>query len=126
MVPQNVSARIAVVRHLVQDIEVELGRGQSVPEGLNTFRDAIDEIRLRLWVVATGSAPGDQATSLQRARVQRVIDISRSLSADLAAGRVAIEGSALRGLRYAADELAMRVEDHVQRSTEWSGSTPLA
>ncbi len=116
MAPRNLNARIAVMRDLVHDIELELSHGQAAPESLNTFRDAIDEIRLRLWVVATGSAPGDQATSLQRARVQRIIDISRSLSADLAAGRVAIEPPALRGLRYAADELAMRVEEHVRRS----------
>src|SRR5688572_31854031 len=120
MARQNLSARIAVMRDLVHDLEVDLSRGAGTPEGLNSFRDAIDEIRLRLWVVATGSAPGDQATSLQRARVRRLIDICQSLSVDLAADRLTVDAADLREMRYVADELVLRVEQHVRRASDTS------
>jgi hypothetical protein len=107
----DVSARIALMRNLVYDLEHELNGGMvPPPEGLKGFREAIDDIRLRLWVLTAGSTPNQQSAALQRARAERMRDMCRALTADLGGDRGTLDARELRELRYAAAELAAHVE----------------
>src|SRR5687767_5123367 len=100
MAGQSLSGRIAVMRDLVRDLEQRVGSGEMPPDGLENFKAAIDDIRLRLWaVLASAGGGGDRVASMQRFRLRRAIDLCRTVSTDLATDRVGPHHAELGELR---------------------------
>ena len=84
MAEQLLSARMAVMRDLVQELEQRVGSGEVPTEGLESFKAAIDDIRLRLWALLAGAyEPGNRKAAMQRFRLQRAVDVCRAVKKDL-------------------------------------------
>lgn len=105
------------MRDLVRDLEQRVSSGEIPPEGLETFKAAIDDVRLRLWaVLASSNEPGNRTASMQRFRLRRAIDVCRTASADLETGRLDLHHAEVGELRLVADQLALQVETNERRA----------
>ena len=105
------------MRDLVRDLEQRVSSGEIPPEGLETFKAAIDDIRLRLWaLLASSNEPGDRTASMQRFRLRRAIDVCRTASADLDSGRLDLHHAEVAELPLAADHLVRQVEANERRA----------
>jgi hypothetical protein len=103
---------MAVMRDLVRDLEQRVTNGEVPPEGLDTFKAAIDDIRLRLWaLLVSAHDPEDRRGSIQRFRLRRAIDVCRGASKDLEAAQIELPAQTLVELRTVADKLAAQVEE---------------
>jgi hypothetical protein len=111
---ESLTARMAVMRDLVRDLEQRVGAGELPPDGLDNFKAAIDDIRLRLWALLVSAHDGgDRKGAIQRFRLRRALDVCRAASKDLSGGPVELHHKELAELRLAADQLASRIEQHL-------------
>ncbi|MFL5491066.1 MAG: hypothetical protein ACJ8AV_06605 [Gemmatimonadales bacterium] len=91
-------------------IEVRLALGKAPSEGLEDFKSALDDMRLRLWGLL-GAAGGDDYKNFQeRFRIRRATEMCRGLGNDLRAGSVSGRYAELNNLREAAAELGQSIE----------------
>jgi hypothetical protein len=111
----TLTARLAVMRDLVRELEERVVTGEHVPEGVEKFKAAIDDIRLRLWAVLVGAhGTEDRKSTMQRFRVQRSIDLCRGVSKEVASGDLDLHPAELTQLRLVADQLASSVEQRLK------------
>jgi hypothetical protein len=121
MPTQTFSGRLAVMRDLVRELEQRIAGGEVPTEGLENFKAAIDDIRLRLWaLLASAYEPENRRASMQRFRLRRALDVCRSISKDLASGELDLHHAELGEVRIAADHLVLQVEERL------NGSRPLS
>jgi hypothetical protein len=110
MAEPSFADQIATLNSTLRAIEVRLALGRSAVEGLEEFKSALDDMRLRLWGLL-GAAGGDDSRVFQeRFRIRRAIEMCRGLGGDLRSGSVSGRHSELAGLREAAAELGQSVE----------------
>jgi hypothetical protein len=113
---ETLTARMAVMRDLVRDLEQRVANGEVPPEGLDNFKAAIDDIRLRLWaLLVSAHDPSDRRGSIQRFRLRRAIDVCRTASKDLDSEQIELPAQELAELRVIADRLATQVEQKLGR-----------
>jgi hypothetical protein len=116
MAEQVLSARMAVMRDLVRELEQRVGAGEVPTDGLESFKAAIDDIRLRLWALLAGAyEPGNPKAAMQRFRLQRAVDVCRGVHKDLTSGELELHHAELGELRLVADQLALQVEQLQRR-----------
>ena len=114
MSTQTFIARMAVMRDLVQELEQRIATGEVPPEGVESFKAAIDDIRLRLWaLLASAYEPENRRASMQRFRLRRALDVCRGVSKDLASGELDLHHAELGEMRVAADHLVLQVEERL-------------
>lgn len=102
----TLSAQVATIRATLHSIENELDRGRIPPQGLDDFKAAVDDIRLRVWnIMAAGKSP-DYDTALERFRVRRAAEITRAMAEDLVSGAIGWDHPELQDLRVVAGTLA--------------------
>jgi hypothetical protein len=102
--------QIATLNSTLRAIEVRLALGRAPVEGLEDFKSALDDMRLRLWGLL-GAAGGDDYKGFQeRFRIRRATEMCRGLGGDLRAGSVSGRHPELTSLREAAVELGQSVE----------------
>jgi hypothetical protein len=106
--------QIATLNSTLHAIETRLARGGAPGEGLEDFKSALDDLRLRLWGVLSAAGGEDYKGFQERFRIRRATEMCHSLGDDLRAGLVSGRHSELTGLLEAAGELAQSVE-HAQR-----------
>jgi hypothetical protein len=107
---------MAVMRDLVRELEQRVASGEVPAEGLESFKAAIDDIRLRLWaILASAHTPGDRVAAMQRFRLRRALDVCKAASKDLASGQLSLNHAEVGDLRHAADQLAVQVEKLLRR-----------
>lgn len=82
--PADLKQRVAQVQETVRKIEGEVAAGTIPVEGMEDFKRAIDEARMRIWAVLTAANDSDPAGFLERFRVRRAIEICRAIQRDLA------------------------------------------
>ena len=89
--------------------------GRSRPKGLESFKAAIDDIRLRLWaLLASAHEPGNRTAAMQRFRLRRAIDVCRAVAKDLESRQLELHHTELGELRLTADQLALQVEERLR------------
>jgi hypothetical protein len=111
----TLTARLAVMRDLVRELEERVVTGEHVPEGVEKFKAAIDDIRLRLWAVLVGAhGTEDRKGAMRRFRLQRSIDLCRAVSKEVASGDLDVHQAELTQLRLVADQLASSVEQRLK------------
>lgn len=102
--------QIATLNSTLRAIEVRLALGRAPVEGLEDFKSALDDMRLRLWGLL-GAAGGDDYKGFQeRFRIRRATEMCRGLGGDLRAGSVSGRHAELTSLREAAAELGQSIE----------------
>jgi len=84
--PEELKVRLGLVQDTVRKIESEVAAGRIPDEGMEDFKRAIDEARMRIWAVLTAANDADPAAFLERFRLRRAIEICRGVERDLADG----------------------------------------
>jgi len=101
---------IATLNSTLQRIEGRLAPGQEPVEGLEDFKSALDDMRLRLWGLLSATGGSDFKGIQERFRIRRATEMCRGLSGDLGTGALSWRHTELTGLREAAVELGSSVE----------------
>ncbi|HZN99374.1 MAG TPA: hypothetical protein VFB61_16745 [Gemmatimonadales bacterium] len=110
MADTSFADQIATLNSTLRAIEVRLALGRAPVEGLEDFKSALDDMRLRLWGLL-GAAGGDDYRNFQeRFRIRRATEMCRGLGGDLRAGTVSGRYAELTNLREAAGELGQSIE----------------
>jgi hypothetical protein len=81
--PEELKPRLLLVQETVKKIEAEVAAGTIPSEGMEDFKRAIDEARMRIWAVLMASSDADPAAYLERFRIRRAIEICRGIHRDL-------------------------------------------
>ena len=114
MAEPSFAEQIATLNSTLRAIEVRMALGRAPVEGLEDFKGALDDMRLRLWGLL-GSAGGEDSRGFQeRFRIRRAIEMCRSLGADLRSGSVSGRHPELGSLKEASQEL----EQSIRRAQE--------
>ena len=90
-------------------IDTKLTEGVLSPESLVDLKNAVDEVRLRLWGAILADHPADYNAFRQRFRLQRAAEICRGVAADLHIGALPWTHGELQGLADAAATLATSI-----------------
>ena len=84
--PEELKPRLALVQDTVKKIEAEVAAGTIPSEGMEDFKRAIDEARMRIWAVLMSASDSDPVAYLERFRLRRAIEICRAIHRDLGEG----------------------------------------
>ncbi|MBA3445218.1 MAG: hypothetical protein H0T58_10270 [Gemmatimonadales bacterium] len=106
--------QVATLNATLETIEDSLANGQAPVEGLEDFKSALDDVRLRLWGLLSAAGGDDYKGFQERFRIRRTTEMSRGLGGDLRTGTISGRHRELAGLREAATELTQSIEQ-VQR-----------
>ena len=104
--PAELKVRLHMMQDTVRKIEAEVSEGTIPVEGMEDFKRAIDEARMRIWAVLTASDDEDPSGFLERFRLRRVIEICRAVERDLADGTMKSWPKEISELRAVTDQLA--------------------
>ena len=106
--------QVATLNATLNAIEESLAGGTAPVEGLEDFKSALDDVRLRLWGLLSAAGGDDYKGFQERFRIRRATEMSRGLGGDLRTGAVSGRHRELAGLREAVMELTQSIEQ-VQR-----------
>jgi hypothetical protein len=91
-------------------IEVRLALGRAPVEGLEDFKSALDDMRLRLWGLLSAAGGSDARGFQEQFRIRRATEMCRGLGDELQSGSISGRHRELDGLRQAATDLAEKIE----------------
>src|SRR5687768_10436549 len=91
-------------------IEVRLALGRAPVEGLEDFKSALDDMRIRLWGLLSAAGGQESKGFQEQFRIRRATEMCRRLGGDLHSGSISGRHRELNGLREAAVELAQKIE----------------
>lgn len=106
----TLSEQVESIRAKLYAIESELDRGQIPPEALGDFKAAVDDIRLRVWNIMAASKAKDYQAALERFRLRRAVDMTRSITEDLRSGEISGHHPELGQLRVSTAGLQAAIE----------------
>ena len=102
--------QVGILNTTLASIDGRLARGQTPVQGLEDFKSALDELRLRLWGMLSAAGRDDYKGFQERFRIRRATEMCLGLSGDLRVGGVSGQHSELVGLSSAAAELGKSIE----------------
>ena len=108
---------VAAIAAQLRTLEGQAARGDLVPSGLEAFKSALDELRLRAWGLLAATNADDPRGFQERFRIRRGQDMCRALCRDLHEGRLHGQHPDLPELSAAAHDLAVAVDDARSRTT---------
>jgi hypothetical protein len=110
MAQPSFQQQVATLNGTLSSIEESLANGEAPVEGLEDFKSALDDVRLRLWGLLSAAGGDDYKGFQERFRIRRATEMSRGLGGDLRTGTVSGRHRELAGLREAAAELTQSIE----------------
>lgn len=110
MAEPSFADQMASLNSTLGAIEVRLALGRAPVEGLEQFKSALDDMRLRLWGLLSASEGPDAKGFQEQFRIRRATEMCRGLGTDLQAGSLSGRHRELTPLREAAVELAKKIE----------------
>lgn len=110
MAEPSFEEQMATLNSTLRAVEVRLALGRAPVEGLEDFKSALDDMRLRLWGLLSAAGGGDSKAFQEMFRIRRATEMNRALSGELRAGSVSGRHRELAGLREAATELLESIE----------------
>ena len=116
MAEPSLIEQVAILNSTLTAIEGRLARGQAPVEGLEDFKSALDDMRLRLWGLLSAAGGDDYKGFQERFRIRRATEMCRGLSGDLRAGAVSGRHTELSGLHDAAAELGKSIDQARQHA----------
>jgi len=109
MAEPSFADQMATLNSTLGAIEVRLALGRAPSAGLERFKSALDDMRLRLWGLM--SAGGSESRGFQELfRIRRATEMCRGLGNDLHSGSISGRHRELTVLRKAAVDLAQKIE----------------
>ena len=103
--PAELKVRLHMMQDTVRKIEAEVSDGTIPVEGMEDFKRAIDEARMRIWAVLTASGDVDPTGFLERFRLRRAIEICRAVERDVADGSMRTWPKEISELRAVTEDL---------------------
>jgi hypothetical protein len=110
MAEPSFQQHVASLNATLSMIEESLAKRSGSVEGLEDFKSALDDVRLRLWGLLSAAGGDDYKGFQERFRVRRATEMSRGLGADLRTGALSGRHRELAGLKEAAAELTQSIE----------------
>jgi hypothetical protein len=107
---------VAAIDATLQTLENQVAQGELAAPGLEAFKSALDELRLRAWGLLMATNADDPQGFQQRFRIRRGKDMCRALCGDLQAGKLSARHPDLPELGAAAHDLAAMVDDAPRRA----------
>lgn len=106
MSASNLQARLSAMQDTMRRIEQEVMAGSIPPEGMEDFKRAVDDARMRIWAVLTAANSEDPEGFMQRFRLRRAIEICRSVVRDVSEGVMREDYEELVELKRVTRQLA--------------------
>ena len=110
MVEPSFGDQMASLNSTLRSIEVRLALGRAPVEGLEDFKSALDDMRLRLWGLLSAAGGKEEHTFQELFRIRRATEMSRALGSELKAGNISGRHKELVGLREAAGDLIESID----------------
>jgi hypothetical protein len=110
MAEPNFANLVATLNSTLQYVEARLARDPERVEGLEDFKAALDDMRLRLWGLLSAAGSDDFKGFQERFRIRRATEMCRGVSGDLGTGALGRRHPELTGLGEAAQELSRSVD----------------
>jgi hypothetical protein len=116
MSEMSLADQVATLNSTLQAIERRVAQGKPPGEGLEDFKSALDDMRLRLWGLLSAAGGDDYQGFQERFRIRRATEMCRGLGGDLGTGAISGRHHELGGLREAAEELGRSIERAQQQA----------
>jgi hypothetical protein len=102
---------VAAIDATLQTLEDQVAQGDVATPGLEAFKSALDELRLRAWGLLMATNADDPQGFQERFRIRRGKDMCRALCGDLQVGKLSGRHPDLPELGAAAHDLVAMVDD---------------
>ena len=103
--------QVATISATLQALEQQVAHGDLRPPGLEDFKSALDDLRLRAWGLLMATSADDYHGFQERFRIRRGKEMCRALDGDLRAGKLSGRHPELPELGVAARALGTTVDD---------------
>jgi len=110
MAESTFADQMATLNSTLGAIEVRLALARAPVEGLEDFKSALDDMRLRLWGLLSAGGGPDSRGFEEKFRIRRATEMCRGLGTDLHAGSISGRHRELAALGEAVVELAQKIE----------------
>jgi len=110
MAEPSFSDQMSTLNSTLGAIEVRLALGRAPVEGLEDFKSALDDMRLRLWGLLSAAGGSDSRGFQEQFRIRRATEMCRGLGDDLKSGSISGRHRELAALQQSATELAEKIE----------------
>ena len=110
MAEPSFAEQMSTLNSTLGAIEVRLALGRAPVEGLEDFKSALDDMRLRLWGLLSAAGGANSGAFQEQFRIRRATEMCRGLGDDLQAGSISGRHKELAGLQQVATELADKIE----------------
>jgi hypothetical protein len=110
MAEPSFADQMSTLNSTLRAIEVRLALGRAPVEGLEDFKSALDDMRLRLWGILSAAGGSDSKGFQEMFRIRRATEMNRALGGELRAGSISGRHRELVGLREAASELMESID----------------
>jgi hypothetical protein len=117
---------VANLRAMLDTVEAQLASRDLHTSGLEEFKSALDDLRLRAWGLLTAASSDDPQGFQQRFRTRRGTEMCRALSSDVRTGKLSGRQSDLPALSAAARDLAAAVKEMTPKPARRRGKGPKA
>jgi hypothetical protein len=116
MADPSLVTQAALLSSTLSAIEARLAGANAPVEGLEDFKSALDDMRLRLWGLLSSAGGSDYKGFQERFRIRRATEMCRGISRDLRDGQVSGGHAELPGLHNAVRELNRSIEQAEQHA----------
>jgi hypothetical protein len=113
--------QVANLRAMLDTLEAQLAHGDLGTSGLEEFKSALDDLRLRAWGLLMATSSDDPHGFQERFRTRRGTEMCRALSTDVRTGKLTGRQSDLPALSAAARDLAAAVKEMTRKPPKRSG-----
>jgi hypothetical protein len=116
--------QVANLRAMLDTVEAKLANGNRGASGLDEFKSALDDLRLRAWGMLMAASSDDPHGFQEQFRTRRGTEMCRALSSDVRSGKLSGRHSDLPGLSAAAGDLAAAVKELTRKPAKRRSQGP--
>ena len=103
--------QVATISATLKTLEDQVGHGDLTPPGMEDFKSALDDLRIRAWGLLMATSADDYHGFQERFRIRRGKEMCRALDGDLRAGKLSGRDPELAELGAAARDLVTAVDE---------------
>lgn len=111
------SEQVATLSGMLDNLQAQVMQGDRAP-GLEEFKGAMDDLRLRTWSLLMAANADDPHGFQEQFRTHRGTQMCQALSADLRTGKLSAGQPDLPGLGEAARNLVAAVKEVTKKPTK--------
>lgn len=112
---------VANLSAALDTLKSQVDHGDLGTPGLEEFKSALDDLRLRAWGLLMAASSEDPHGFQERFRTRRGIEMCRALSSDVQTGKLSGRQSDLPALGAAARDLAAAVKEVTRKPPKRRG-----